>query len=295
MIAVVVHIDRPSATADRRAGRPPSITHLDGSRDTPRLGSWVGGRVILARMQPVDLGPDNRATLAARTGHALTAAVAIVGLIIQVALVLVGGTDVNSGTSGPTVPAISRLVTLLGYFTIQSNILVAVASVMLALDPLREGRVFRVLHIDALLGITITGVVFALVLSSGIEFTGWALVANACLHDISPVLTVGMWLFLGPRRRITGIAAACALIWPVGWLVCTFIRGAILNWYPYFFLDATALGLTQALVNALLVVAFGMVLLAIFSTVDRFAPAILGRAPHPQLSPGGSDPARTRH
>lgn len=56
----------------------------------------------------------------------------------------------------------------------------------------------------------------------------------------------------------------------------TFVRGALVGWYPYFFLDVTARGLAQALVNSLLVVVFGLALIGLFVVVDRFAPVALG-------------------
>ena len=56
------------------------------------------------------------------------------------------------------------MIQTLSYFTIQSNILVLVAAATVVVDPARDGRFWRILRLDALLGITITGLVFDLVL-----------------------------------------------------------------------------------------------------------------------------------
>jgi hypothetical protein len=48
-----------------------------------------------------------------------------------------------------------RLGRLVSYFTIESNLLVLAAAVSLVLAPGRDGRLWRVLRLDALLGVVI--------------------------------------------------------------------------------------------------------------------------------------------
>ena len=60
-------------------------------------------------------------------------------LVIQVVLLLASGADANTGDDQAAVAVGTRLVRLLSYFTIQSNLLVLVTSVALALDPQRDG------------------------------------------------------------------------------------------------------------------------------------------------------------
>src|SRR3954451_24012468 len=92
----------------------------------------------------------------ARTWHAVTALVAIAALVLQLVLVLQGGRvldEVDPPGTG------MRLYRLLAYFTIESNLLVAVAAVTLALDPARDGGWWRVLRLAGLVAITVTAVV----------------------------------------------------------------------------------------------------------------------------------------
>ncbi|MGI8411933.1 MAG: Pr6Pr family membrane protein, partial [Solirubrobacteraceae bacterium] len=42
-----------------------------------------------------------------------------------------------------------------------------------------------------------------------------------------------------------------SLIFPIGWLAFTLIRGAIAHWYPYPFIDVTQLGYGRAAVNCI--------------------------------------------
>ena len=72
----------------------------------------------------------------ARLWHGLTAAVAVGALVLQLVLVIQGG-RVLDDTSQPALAV--RLGRFVSYFTIQSNVLVAVTSTQLTRDPLRDG------------------------------------------------------------------------------------------------------------------------------------------------------------
>ncbi|MFZ2530609.1 MAG: Pr6Pr family membrane protein [Rhodococcus sp. (in: high G+C Gram-positive bacteria)] len=207
-----------------------------------------------------------------RTAYSSIAAVVLVGLIIELALAVTGAADANSGEAGDAVPIVTRLVRLFSFFTIQSNVLVGVVAILLVLRPLRDGRGWRVAVLDALLGIVITGLVFAIVLAPQVHPTGWALVATICLHYISPPLTLAAWLLFGPRPRFAVSTALAAFLWPTAWLLYTFVHGAITHWYPYPFLDAGTLGFVHAITNAVLVVLAAVVVTAALLAVDRCTP-----------------------
>ncbi|MEE3852652.1 Pr6Pr family membrane protein [Gordonia sp. LSe1-13] len=213
--------------------------------------------------------------IAFRTIHAMIAAVVAGSLIIQVALLFTGGADANSGDTDADVGVATRLVRLLSYFTIQSNLIVLAVSILLAINPLRTGTRFAVGRFDALLGITVTGLVFAIVLAPQVHLTGAALVATIGFHYISPWATLLAWLLFGPRRQFGPAVIGWAFAWPVAWLLYTFVRGAFVDWYPYPFLDVTEIGYARALLNAVVVLILGAVLAALFRLVDRRAPALL--------------------
>ena len=203
-----------------------------------------------------------------RWSHALIAAVIAVSLVIQLVLVFNGGADANSGDTGEEIALGTRLWRLFSYFTIQSNLIVLVVAVLLVLDLHRNGRLFRVLRLDSLLGIVITGLVFAIVLAPQVELTGWALAATIGFHYISPWATLLAWVLFGPRHRIGRRTIPAAFGWPVAWLVYIFVQGAFTDWYPYPFLDAVDLGLGTAIRNSLLVVVLGVLLALAFKLTD---------------------------
>lgn len=212
--------------------------------------------------------PSSRAAFA-RAWYLVLAVLVAAALVVQVVLIVQGGPDVNTGETGAQAPLGTRLVRLASFFTIQSNVLVLILAVTLARDPDRDGRGWRVLHLDALLGIVVTGVVFAGVLSSVVSFTGIAAAVNVVFHYVAPVAVLAGWLVFGPRPRIDGRTAVLACGWPVAWLVYTFARGAVVDWYPYPFLDLRAIDAATAAVNVGMVVAGTLVLVALLWWVDR--------------------------
>ncbi|GAB2990174.1 Pr6Pr family membrane protein [Saccharothrix stipae] len=205
-----------------------------------------------------------------RVWHGVLAAVIAASLITQLVLLFAGGADVNSGHAEVQVTLGVRLIRLFSYFTIQSNLFVLFVAVTLAVDPARDGRGWRVARLDALLGITITGIVFALVLAPLVHHVGVSWWVNLGFHQLSPVLAVLGWLLFGPRPRVDRATVAKALlIWPVFWILYTFVHGALTGWYPYPFLDVTAIGFGTALRNALFVLVAAGILAWIMQIVDK--------------------------
>lgn len=209
-----------------------------------------------------------------RVWHAVLALVVLASLVAQVALVVAGGGDANSGEAGTEVPVSTRLVRLFSFFTVQSNLLVLAAAVPLVLDPVRDGRFWRVLRLDGLLGIVVTGAVFGAVLAPLVHHAGVGWWINAGFHYVSPAMALLGWLLFGPRPRIDGRTLAWAFAWPVGWVVYTFVRGAVVGWYPYPFLDVEAVGYATALRNTGFVVVLAVLLLALFRWLDSRLPRV---------------------
>ena len=209
----------------------------------------------------------------ARVLHAVVALAVVVSLAVQLVLLLGSGTDANTGDSQAAVPVATRLVRLVSYFTIESNLFVLATSLTLALDPRRDGPVWRVLRLDALLGITVTGLVYWTLLAPVVDLHGAALAAGLGFHLVSPVGAVVAWLAFGPRPRITWSTVRWAFVWPLAWVAWTFLHGAVTGWYPYPFLDVTVIGSARALVGVGVVLVLGVALLLLLRWLDRRLPA----------------------
>ncbi len=205
----------------------------------------------------------------ARTVHAVTAVVAIAALVLQTVLV-VSGDAVLAEQEVP--PLLTRLGRLASYFTIQSNLLVAVTAVQLARDPLRDGRWWRPVRAAALVGITVTGLVHFTLLRPLLDLHGASWAADKLLHMVVPVLAVVGWLLAGPRPRAPWRDALTALAWPVAWLVWTLVVGAVSGWYPDPFLDVGAKGAGSVAVTCVGVTLLFLALAGVLSWLDRRMP-----------------------
>lgn len=210
-----------------------------------------------------------RGGLASRVWHAVLAAVILASLVVQIALLVASGTDVTTGAESEAVGLGARFVRLFSYFTIQSNLLVLAAALTLVANPQRDGPVWRVLRLDALLGIVITGIVFVTVLSDDVQHTGAAVWTNAGFHYFAPWWALVGWLLFGPRPRITWPVVGWAFGWPLLWIGYTLVHGAASGWYPYPFLDVTDLGYPTALRNTAAVLLLALVVASMLKLLDR--------------------------
>ncbi len=177
----------------------------------------------------------------ARGFFGLTSAVVTVGLVVQLIL------SINKeGGRFDTVP--EKVLNFFSFFTVQSNISVAITTGLLAVSLHRSSTVFRVFRLVAMVCIAVTGVVFHLALADLQELTGWDLFCDTILHTISPIITVLGWAVFGPRGRLNNRIVTLAVIPPVCWLGYAFIYGALqtdvngVHYYAYPFMDVTIHG-----------------------------------------------------
>lgn len=199
----------------------------------------------------------------ARAWHALTAVLCTASLLLQLML--------SATADNESLPI--RLGRLISFFTIQSNLIVAIVSWSLVRDPARDGRGWRVARLAAVVCITVTGVVYVTVLRGLAVLTPAGQVADTGLHYVTPALVLLGWLLFGPRPRIDVRSIAVALIFPVGWLAFTLARGAATGWYPYPFVDADAEGYAAVAVNCVFVTATVLAVSGLLRWLDRRLPA----------------------
>jgi hypothetical protein len=217
---------------------------------------------------------DTRARIG-RIWYGTIAVVVAIALTIQIVLIFTGGQDVNSGESTANESLATRFVRLFSFFTIQSNLFVLGTSIALALNIYRDGKLWRVLRFDALLGIIITGLVYETILARLVHPEGWALAATIGFHYIAPWATLIGWLIFGPRPRMTWATTAFAFIWPLLWLVYTFVHGAVTGWYPYPFLDVATIGFADSLRNSGVVLLIGVVIAVVLTLLDHHMPSLI--------------------
>jgi len=210
------------------------------------------------RLESCDDVPVLNDPVAVRLWHAAIAVVLAGALIVQVLL------TVDRGYS---------VVNLFSYFTIQSNILVMISAALVAVDPLRDGAVFQAVRMGGLVGITVTGVVYQVLLVGDIHVDGIDLVLDNVFHRFIPIAAVLGYLLLRPRSPL-GPKSWWFLAWSFGWLAYTLIRAEVFDPtfkvtdtdtapVPYGFLDVETEGVAMVIVTSAAITAVA-VMLAVF-------------------------------
>ncbi len=203
----------------------------------------------------------------ARVWFGSTAAAVCAGLVVQILVVATAGQS-----RWASVPA--RIFNVFCYFTIQSNVIVGVTCLLLALRLDRRTTVFRVARLIGLVGITITGIVYHVAIAHLVEFDSWALVADQLTHTVVPVATVVGWLVFGPRGHTSWRVAWFVLAYPIAYVTFTLIRGRIVTFYPYHFIDVTTLGYGKVAANSVWIALLFLAFTAGYHVLDER----LGRA-----------------
>ena len=190
---------------------------------------------------------------------------------------------------------LNGLIFTLSYFTVWSNIVTFIANWQLAINPTRDGRYFRWFRLTSLVMITVTGLVYAILLAPTAHPYGLGVYTNIGYHYIVPWATVLGFLIFGPRPRFNPGNVWSMLLIPVIWLVYTLLRGLMLtspppdapdttpstpqHWYPYPFIDVndpSAIipglefgGYTGVTVNIVVILLLGLFFGFLFVGLDR--------------------------
>ena len=173
-------------------------------------------------------------------------------------------------------------VNFFSYFTIESNLFAAAVLLAGAVRPRgrRPTPAADLVRGAAVLYLATTGVVYRVLLAESVDESDAALAwADAVVHRVMPLVVVGDWLIDPPRTRLTRRHALVWLAYPVAFVAYSLVRGRMVAWYPYPFLDPEEAG-GYARVAAHCAGIAGGVLLAAWGTValgnGRRAPAARG-------------------
>jgi len=234
-----------------------------------------------------------------RRAWTVVAAVAWTGFALTLSLSALGwyaGSPPEPGvygdTGGGAYGVLQRVTDTLSYFTIWSNVVVALAATVLARGA-RGATWHRVLLLDALLMIVVTAIVYQLLLAPSIDVQGWSIITDPTQHVVVPVLAVAAWVWAGPRGWVSGRLVPLALVVPVLWVAWMLARGAVIGSYPYGFVAVGERGYPAVLATIAMILAFGLVVAAVLWAVDT-ALSRRTRARARPDSAGGRDDSRSR-
>lgn len=152
---------------------------------------------------------------------------------------------------------IGAAVTYFSFFTILTNLLVAIGLVLPLLMPNSGGgRFFSQASVTSALAayIAMVGIAYSLLLRHLWNPEGLQKIVDVVLHDAVPVMYVGYWLFFVPKTALRWKEVLWWLIYPLAYLSFVLIRGSVVGRYPYPFIDAGALAYLHVFVNSLMLV-----------------------------------------
>src|SRR5438093_7253001 len=137
------------------------------------------------------------------------------------------------------------VVNFFSYFTIQSNLIGIPVLLVMAIQPSRH----RPAGLEGLRGaatayLTVTFVLVVALLQNvdvGLPLA-WV---DVVLHKLTPVVILADWLIDPPHVPISWRRSLRWLAYPLAWVAYTMVRGAIVGWYPYPFLDPAHGGYAQ--------------------------------------------------
>jgi hypothetical protein len=151
-----------------------------------------------------------------------------------------------SATYGNQHDIASTLWVLARFFTIITNLLIALTMTLVAL-----GRRVSPLVLGGLtIAILLVGAVYGTLLHGLHHLTGAALVADTLLHKASPAAMALWWLFFAPRAKLRSSAPLWWSIYPTAYFAYAIARGKIDGRYPYPFIDLARLGWLETALNA---------------------------------------------
>lgn len=163
------------------------------------------------------------------------------------------------------------LTNYLSYFTIESNVL-GVAVLLVGGLAAPQSHRWQVIRGAVTLYMLITMVVYAVLLANiDVMLTDkWI---NDVMHRYLPLVLVLDWALVAmPRRlRVTPELIGQWLIFPLIYGIYTLIRGPIVDWYPYPFIDPRGQGYLS--------MTLGLVVLTLVFAVLAVAMASLGDLP----------------
>ncbi|WP_434581282.1 Pr6Pr family membrane protein [Pseudomonas sp. Z5-35] len=168
------------------------------------------------------------------------------GLSIQLYLILLGRWELGASLLG-------GLVSFLSFFTVLTNLLVAVVLTWeLTQRPSAARRWFLLPSVRSGIAVSIAlvGLAYNLLLRHLWQPEGWQFVADELLHDVMPALFLIYWWRCVPKGTLRLGHIGLWVIYPLVYFGYVLLRGDLLAAYPYPFIDVANLGYPQVFVNA---------------------------------------------
>jgi len=199
----------------------------------------------------------------------IVAAIALFGVLLQLYISVS-----NAVLDGRGV--ISGLVRYVAYFTVLTNIFVALVTVLPILCP--RSKLGLWFSKPIVMGCAVTAILFValayhFLLRHVWHPEGLQLIANYVLHYVTPASLVAYWLAFPPKQVLSRLAPIRWAIYPLAYFSYVLVRGLLGDTYPYYFIDVSVIGYGQTIINALALCLVYMILGALVLVVTKFRQA----------------------
>ncbi len=146
------------------------------------------------------------------------------------------------------------IVRFFSFFTILTNILVALCFIFLLLPAKSALNIFfskpNVLSAVTVY-ITVVGLVYNVILRFLWAPQGLQMIVDELLHSVVPIIFILYWSLFVPKENLKWKDAFPWLIYPAGYLIFILFRGAFSGFYPYPFVHVNELGYTKVFINCI--------------------------------------------
>lgn len=171
------------------------------------------------------------------------------------------------------------IIRFFSFFTILTNILVALCFTFLLLKPKSEWGIFfsRPATLSALaVYIAVVGIIYNVILRFLWSPKGLQFIVDELLHSVIPVLFILYWFLFVSKQTLKWKNILSWLIYPVIYCIYSILRGRISGFYPYPFIDVNLLGYNKVFLNiggmVILFLVISLLLVGIAKLIKR-APA----------------------
>ena len=164
-------------------------------------------------------------------------------------------------------PVTETIIRFFSFFTILTNILVAVYFTIKALgrDQLDKAGLLTAITVY----ITIVGLVYQVLLRHIWQPTGLQMVVDELLHSVNPLLVISYWYLFEKKFFVQYKEVFKWMIYPVVYLLYILTRGSFSGFYPYPFINVSEIGISQTLLNGLFLLLFFYAVSVLFIFIGR--------------------------
>lgn len=148
------------------------------------------------------------------------------------------------------------------FMTVWTNVLVILVFLAASFPtPVKSLQFFRSKSVQAATAafILMVGLAYHILLASRFQQTGLNWWTNLMLHYIDPLVYCAWWVLLAEKQALRFGTAVQWMLFPVVYFLYSLIRGEIIGWYPYFFVDINELGYPQVLLTSAILLAIYLV------------------------------------